>query len=302
MQFKKSMDALLLDLRTKQKINKNQKEVIKMVRNAKEPILINPTVLVKGSIEHYYHFIHDLLFPLCLVLSRVSPKSTFLMQDFGPLTQRLQEILGPRLQITGDTSSAQEIELLGMDALALDKLHFQYSGFRKYIFRKLNINQRVTPNKIILIERIKPHSYYMTRAKAKNGGSLRREVTNQHELAEFIARHTAAPFEFQNVILDNMSLEEQVKLFHSSAIVIAQHGAALANIVWMQKNTTVIEFGHHDLAHFRKLCSASKVQHYVYRNFTTRKIHIELDDFLEWLLDQPTLTRAFQYAGKIASQ
>jgi capsular polysaccharide biosynthesis protein len=72
---------------------------------------------------------------------------------------------------------------------------------------------------------------YISRDKAK-----RRKITNEDDVFELLASKG-----FEKVSLENMSLKNQVKLFQQARVVIGCHGAGLTNIMFMQKNQTVIE-------------------------------------------------------------
>ena len=48
---------------------------------------------------------------------------------------------------------------------------------------------------------------------------------------------------FQIVVLDNMSLLQQIELFYHSRLVIGIHAAGLSNIIFCQPETKVLELG-----------------------------------------------------------
>ena len=56
-----------------------------------------------------------------------------------------------------------------------------------------------------------------------------------------------------------MSFIEQYSLFRHASLVVGSHGAALANLVWAQEGTKVIEFVPvlEDAAFYARLCYAS---------------------------------------------
>jgi capsular polysaccharide biosynthesis protein len=72
---------------------------------------------------------------------------------------------------------------------------------------------------------------YISRDRAK-----RRKITNEDDVFELLASKG-----FEKVSLENLTLKNQVKLFQEALVVIGCHGAGLANIMFMQKNQTVIE-------------------------------------------------------------
>ena len=72
---------------------------------------------------------------------------------------------------------------------------------------------------------------YVSRDKAK-----RRKIRNEDYLYELLAKKG-----FEKLILENIPLKNQVKLFQEARVVIGCHGAGLTNIMFMQKKQTVIE-------------------------------------------------------------
>jgi len=72
---------------------------------------------------------------------------------------------------------------------------------------------------------------YVSRDKAK-----RRKIKNEDEVFELLKLKG-----FEKVNLEELKLMDQVKLFQEARIVLGCHGAGLANIMFMQKNQTVIE-------------------------------------------------------------
>tara|TARA_B100000674_G_C37864442_1_gene926398 strand:- start:243 stop:1403 length:1161 start_codon:yes stop_codon:yes gene_type:complete len=54
---------------------------------------------------------------------------------------------------------------------------------------------------------------------------------------------------FETVMLENLTIEKQVKLMHSARIVIAPHGAGLTNCVYMRKGCSLIEIMPSDSIH-----------------------------------------------------
>jgi Glycosyltransferase 61 len=86
------------------------------------------------------------------------------------------------------------------------------STIRKRVFECFNLPQEHTPKKRI----------YISRRKAAHRG-----VRNEPDVVEFLAK-----LGFQSYLLEDLSFQEQVRLFHSAEIVVAPHGAGLANILF----------------------------------------------------------------------
>lgn len=63
-------------------------------------------------------------------------------------------------------------------------------------------------------------------------GVTRRSLENHQGLREALAVHYGDAF--QNVILEGRSLKDQFELFRGARLVIGQHGAGLANCLWLE--------------------------------------------------------------------
>jgi len=123
----------------------------------------------------------------------------------------------------------------------------------------------IAPVKIILIER-KTDSYYQE-VKDPNrsdiystNGSQRRCIGNHSMLVTALASRFGRDFE--NISLERTSIFYQYQIFHSATVVVAQHGAALANAFFMREKTNIIEISPNecrDRYHFRNLATECKL-------------------------------------------
>src|SRR5690606_31522957 len=71
-------------------------------------------------------------------------------------------------------------------------------------------------------------------------GSDRRYITNHVELASALSEQLEG--RFASIVLERTSIYYQYYIFKHAKVVLAQHGAALANIFFMQQSAYVIEF------------------------------------------------------------
>lgn len=71
---------------------------------------------------------------------------------------------------------------------------------------------------------------YISRSKATG-----RQISNESELTHFLSQK-----DFKTYILEDMSFEQQVKLFSQAKVLIAPHGAGLINMVF-SSNLTLVE-------------------------------------------------------------
>jgi hypothetical protein len=91
---------------------------------------------------------------------------------------------------------------------------------------------------VLVVDRAPPHPYHQgDGVTAGLSGTTRRSVPNMAALAEAIgARHPVVM-----VRLEDLDLFQQIHLFARAWRVVAQHGAGLANLIWMRKGATVVE-------------------------------------------------------------
>ncbi|WP_108880325.1 glycosyltransferase 61 family protein [Anderseniella sp. Alg231-50] len=88
---------------------------------------------------------------------------------------------------------------------------------------------------VVLIERGQPHGYYAE--VGRTSGGQRRSIPNIDSLHERLKTHHKT--EIFN--LEDQDLAMQIAVFRDAKVVIAQHGAALTNIIWMRPGSLVIE-------------------------------------------------------------
>ena len=66
--------------------------------------------------------------------------------------------------------------------------------------------------------------------------ALRRRISNEDQVEGVIVRHG-----FERVFLEELSFAQQVRLAGSAKVMVGNHGAGLANMLWMAPETTVLE-------------------------------------------------------------
>ncbi len=70
----------------------------------------------------------------------------------------------------------------------------------------------------------------------------KRRVANESELLDVLR-----PFGFERVVPGELSFEEQVEAFRSASVLVGPHGAGLANIIFSQPGTGLLELQHQDV-------------------------------------------------------
>jgi hypothetical protein len=225
-----------------------------------------------GSIEHYYHFFLGYFLPLCAYLSQLKgPPPILLVPDCGPLGGHLNDLEVPGLVITNRRShynfirrlngerEFEQIEIRGVDIHRREQPVYDRAAVKRVVdqgsayvrarlaasiarHRDRLVAEWVGSPRVLLLERVVPDPYYFSSlVDAKGGGSTRRTITNCDELAAALTETFGG---ITRAVLDHMSLAEQIAMFETADIVVGQHGAALANVVWMRPGSQVCEFIH----------------------------------------------------------
>jgi len=234
------------------------------------------TIVPDTVVEHYYHFVFDLVLPLFLALEASSPATRFVVRATGPFLPRLNLLFADRVALAEDAfgSGRKEQLLLGMNPFFVHIEPRQVLALSRHAQRRAQAETGMG-TKVLLIERLPTQAFFATAAKSRGGGASRRHIPNHEELVHALRRSVRPPFEFQNVQLEILSFEEQIRLFAQAAVVVGQHGAGLANALWMQPGSTVVELTNRpDLTHFQRLSAAMGHTHVLH---STPGAHADVD-------------------------
>ena len=129
------------------------------------------------------------------------------------------------------------------------------------IERKINVSYKTSYSKNII-------KYGKSFENMKKTGLQRRYIINHTKFVQCIKDY----FPKKNVInisTEYMSIFEQFNLFHNAKLVIAQHGAVLANIIFMKNKKSVIELIHKEqltknwFLNLSKECDKLKYMQYI---------------------------------------
>jgi capsular polysaccharide biosynthesis protein len=98
---------------------------------------------------------------------------------------------------------------------------------------------------------------YISRSKAAY-----RKVINESSLINMLEKYS-----FKIINLEDLTVVEQIKLFHSAKNVVAVHGAGISNILYMQRGGLLINLingNHHDPA-FYNLANAKQLKYVMHQ-------------------------------------
>ncbi|MGO9302449.1 MAG: glycosyltransferase 61 family protein [Candidatus Korobacteraceae bacterium] len=260
-----------------------------------------------GSVEHFHHFLLGFFVPLIYQISTKWAKAQFkrlIIRSCGPLDRLIRDLGNDRIEIidrelhrqmTKATDSVGDVlEMQGTKLEFVTIYGCDYpSDYDKRKFTKVRdillstekIQSEVhieaeswsgNSTRILLIQRgVSPAFYNSQRSERKGSGEDRRSIANHEELYRSLSLDHAG---CRNVIMETLSLARQIALFSLADIIIAQHGAALANLIWARPNATVVEIFPSSSSHGEDFfCDLSLCMGFRYRRVWQDHEHANVD-------------------------
>ena len=211
-----------------------------------------------GSITHYYHFFYGVMIPIILYSINKKKDEFIINDDLGPMLKILYELplnilykcnIGKRKRIYMDPLDTFKSKYKNNKRINYSEVKLINQYFQKNLPFYISCNKKYD---IILIERAIDNKYklmnysHLTNNRNKlikklgsTSGKERRYISNHKEIAKSLQKKFGN--KFINICLENLPLFYQYYLFSNAKLVIAQHGAALSNIIFMNKKSCVIE-------------------------------------------------------------
>ena len=114
------------------------------------------------------------------------------------------------------------------------------------------------------------------RVYIKRGNVSRRRVLNEKVLLEFLEKK-----DFEIFQMDDKSIEEQAKIFSSAEIIVAPHGAALTNLLFVSPETRIIEILPNGYTNncFSVLASHAGAKHFYLQGQPTEAFNSNTQEF-----------------------
>jgi Glycosyltransferase 61 len=220
-----------------------------------------------GSVQHYYHFLFGFLVPLVEVWNSIATLQCtpqVLVRSCALMDHMLHELKLPGLVILNAAEHAALREQCIRGEMAGERVFVTAEGYdapplyKPEVFRSVkeqlffrlcdhirtevqaiaDVFQGAGP-RVVIIDRAPPDKFYSSpECELPCAGAERRSIANMEELCASVRRR------FKNVLattLEGRSLYYQMALFSLADIVICQHGAALANLIWARKGTQAVE-------------------------------------------------------------
>lgn len=265
-----------------------------------------------GTPSHFYHFFYGVLIPLIKVydeLDKTNKNITFIIRDeLGPLIRILFSLpIDIKYKYEIKDVVITDLHLQPMDIHPYDQkrdIKMVNRGYAQYFtydvkkqvnnwmiscLRNYDLTLKSKKYDIVIIERKQDkkfksvvHADNQYKEIFKKSGSERRNISNHDELVTMI-KNKFPTCSVLSISLENLGLFDQFHLFRTSKIIIAQHGAALANICFMKKKSLCIEIvsdlilGLHE-NWFGYVSGISQVNHLQFVYHTNAKALDQRDD------------------------
>lgn len=238
------------------------------------------TVLaMDGTLDHFAHFLYDLVWPLyhwMYVHGKLYDTGiTIIVRDERARRYFyfLNELFHCSFLFGKDKSEgACPIVLLGMESsnrqyIGLNLSHLiadraQYlKDFQNFVFDRLGV-EKGEPNRLVLVERKERSEPGDKKEGPVAGrGADRRAIVNHDEVRNALVKFSEeVGLTFQNVVLGEMGLKEQVEAFANARVAVGQHGAGMHHVLWMPKGSLLQEVhkGTGDFYRLRRVCDFFK--------------------------------------------
>lgn len=197
-----------------------------------------------SSVERYFHFLLGYFVPALLWIDRTGERQVTL-RDCGPMNPWFDllrphvdiELIPPGQMLRRYVSHSQpRVVLAQLD----NPMLFHASTLRRAatIVRELTGAAAVDPSGVILLERGPGHpSYRLPGSEVPAAGGDLRSIAN----ADAVRRAIEAAHAVEVIDAARLAPAAQVRSVAAAEVLVGQHGAGLANLLWMQAGTSVVE-------------------------------------------------------------
>lgn len=272
-------------------VQQNQRRILRKSQDGQK-IALHPV----NCVEHYYHFLFDLCLPLYQLTRRNCVPAIFILESFGPFSDRINSLFpGQTCVLTPDCDcqATMKMPLRGMNPLHVHLRRCDLFAFAEHAIAMHGVTPQETPTKVVLVERLPPAEYFCSQAVKKGGGTSRRSIVNHDEVKNALEDAVKPPYEFVNARLETMTFQDQIHCFRDAQVVFAQHGAALANSIWMRPGSHVVEFSNApELKHFKMLSDIMGLNYHLQRT-ESKHARINVCELLAWLESSPHFKSVF---------
>lgn len=207
-----------------------------------------------GNLWHYGHFFYDCILLInsyiynnkCNNITKIIILQKNFRDSLGVFKSTIENVLSCIILEENYDEYKNNKNIIEINAEDYNRTYNDYNNLYIQCSKLLSLKEHSYD--IILIERsiqnLKTKNimdYIKTNVNIKknlNNGSLRASIKNHNDIKEKLQEKYGD--KFKNVILEEMTLDEQVSIFKTAKIIIGQHGAGLCNIAWVQRPNVVV--------------------------------------------------------------
>lgn len=200
----------------------------------------------EGSVEHFYHFFLGYFVPM-VRWQETTGRTDFAIRDCGPMNPWFDllrpntdlDILAPGVMLQRYMSKRQMAVVLH-DWDNPTKFHQRtLHGVRKVVTERVGATRGTDDGpRITVLDRLPGPSFFEGSAsEVYSSGSAFRSIPNMPEVADGLT----ALGRVSLVDTASMHPADQVRMLADTDLLVAQHGAGLANMTWMVPGTSVLE-------------------------------------------------------------
>jgi hypothetical protein len=206
------------------------------------------------------------------------------MKDVLPFQREAFEIIRDKFELIEDLSTITNYEIVSIygETCARDPV----SDNQKFIFPYLRnlftnrCNYQMIPGKRIFITR--------KNSESQHNGTLKRCILNENVLMVMLRKYN-----FDFIQLEYYRMNEKIKLFMESEVIVSSHSGSLTLTLFANKNAKVIEVLNQGIAgcahhHYTSICNTLNLKYNRYSNIvedTNGNFNINVADFEKYLLN-----------------
>lgn len=202
----------------------------------------------QGSVEHFYHFFLGYFMPLVVWQQRTGT-TAFSVRDCGPMNPWFSLLrpdseltyMPPGVMLQRVLTRRQTMQVLhGWD----DPTRFHRQALDEFVSAVVPrvgespADHDTSQRRITVLHRAPSPDFYLSAAsETYSSGAAWRSLPNTEDIATQLERLGTVQ------LLDTAALSpaQQVSALAATDILVAQHGAGLANMVWMRRGSAVLE-------------------------------------------------------------
>jgi hypothetical protein len=187
-------------------------------------------IFFNGNLHNYYHWMTEGILSLDILSRAIGPDSN------------VNIVLPKSMDINAVFDHRESLRAVGLDRYNIVEVAANLIKVREAIWVDRDLVNSMPPSCL------KEFRQRVAARYAGSGGSRKRRllvarkgptriIHNIEQIHGFLSKH-----DFETIYLEGMSVVDQIRLFQSAEFVISPHGAGLANLLFCEPGTKVIEF------------------------------------------------------------